>query len=362
MVRWSSQELHRVDPAALSGFEMLDGLGEVHDPVDAPGFHDLTYHEILTRSALNRVPDESRQFPGAYTINPYRGCSHACTYCFARASHRYLDYDTGHDFDTQIIVKTNVVERLHHELRTTHAGRVPFVMLGSNTDPYQRCEGRYRLMPGIYRELADAGIGFSVLTKGTLIRRDLDQLAELATRVPVNVSMSIPVIDDTLRAQFEPGTPTAAARLRTVTEATEHGLDVTVFLMPILPCLTDSRSTLRHTLDVVSQAGAHRALYQVLHLRPHVRPWFMHWLGLHHPGLVDRYVELYPKGDRARSDYRKRLAGVIKPLLRLYRLDGSAPGRQAAPAQSLGRRPQMPRPRATGRGAVQQPSAEPTLF
>lgn len=146
-------------------------------PVQTPGFQDLVFHEVLTKTALNQVPAASRMFAGSWTINPYRGCSHACRYCFARATHRYLDFDTGHDFDTQIVVKTNVVQVLHQELRVRR-GEIPLVMLGSNTDPYQRAEGRYRLMPGIYRELAEAHVPFSLLTKGTLIRRDLPQLAQ----------------------------------------------------------------------------------------------------------------------------------------------------------------------------------------
>lgn len=362
-MRWHAQETAHTDLDALSGLDRIESLSEVTHEVRTPGFADLVYHEVLARSALNRVPDASSEFPGAYTINPYRGCSHACTYCFARGSHRYLDFDTGHDFDTQIVVKTNIVERLHHELRTSHVGRVPFVMLGSNTDPYQRCEGRYALMPGIYRELAQAGIGFSVLTKGTLIRRDLPLLSELATQVPVSVSMSIPIVDDQLRQQFEPGTPSAQARLRTVSRARDLGLDVGVFLMPILPLLTDSRSSLMHTLQTVGEAGAHRVLYQVLHLRSHVRPWFMRWLREYHPDLVDRYTELYPKGDRATSDYRRHLAGLIKPLISLYRLDGSQPGAQAAPT------PRAPRPqhRRAAKTRSRSPlatdaSAVPTLF
>ncbi len=144
--------------------------------------------------------------PFGWTINPYRGCSHACVYCFARNTHSYLDLDAGKDFDSQIIVKVNVVEVLRRELAKPSWGRHP-VALGTNTDPYQRAEGRYQLMPGIIDALAESGTPFSILTKGSLLRRDLTLLATAHERVPVELAMSIAVYDDELQQSVEPGTP-----------------------------------------------------------------------------------------------------------------------------------------------------------
>ncbi len=181
----------------------------------------MTFHEVLSKSALNRVPGASRM-PFSWTINPYRGCSHACVYCFARGTHEYLDLDGGADFDSQIVVKVNVVEVLERELRRA-SWQHETVALGTNTDPYQRAEGRYRLMPGIIETLAASGTPFSVLTKGTLIRRDIPLLVRASQRVPVDIQMSIAMYDDELQKAIEPGTPGTQARLDTVRALTGAG-------------------------------------------------------------------------------------------------------------------------------------------
>lgn len=190
-----------VDDGALPG---LDRAGFVRS-VTTPEFDGVTFHEVLCKSALNRVPAAAR-LPFEWTVNPMRGCSHACRYCFARGTHEYLDLDTGRDFDTQIVVKTNVVEVLRREVARPCWGW-PQVALGTNTDPYQRAEGRYRLMPGIIGTLADSGTPFSILTKGTLLRRDLPLLAEVSKRVEVGLAVSLALLDPDLQRSLEPGTP-----------------------------------------------------------------------------------------------------------------------------------------------------------
>ena len=175
--------------------------------------------------------------------------------CFARGTHEYLDLDAGRDFDTQIVVKINVADVLQKELRRGTWQRDP-VMLGTNTDPYQRAEGRYRLMPDIVGALTESGTPFSILTKGTLLRRDLPLLQDAAASVRVSLAMSIAVFDDALQHSVEPGTPSAAARLETVRAATEAGFRVTVFLMPILPHLTDSIPAIDDALTRIKDAGA----------------------------------------------------------------------------------------------------------
>jgi len=270
--------------------------------------------------------------------------------CFARPTHRYLELDAGKDFDSQIIVKVNVPEVLAKELARPSWGRHP-VALGTNTDPYQRAEGRYRLMPGIVSALAESGTPFSILTKGTLLRRDLPLLAELRDAVPVDLAMSIAIYDDELQQSVEPGTPTTAARLATVTAAREHGLDCSVFLMPILPYLTDTTAHLDDALRRVRDAGASSVLYTALHLRPGVKEWFMQWLAREHPELVARYEELYARSAYAPKEYRKWLGARIRPLMRRYGLErGTADAATGAVRSS-----------ALGRAAVQLP-AQPTLF
>lgn len=179
-MRWARQAVAvngmPVDDGALPG---LQRIGLVRS-VRAPQFDGITFHEVLCKSALNKVPNAAA-LPFRYTVNGYRGCSHACRYCFARPTHEYLDFNPGTDFDTQVVVKTNVAAVLRHELRRP-SWRRETVALGTNTDPYQRAEGRYALMPGIIGALAASGTPLSILTKGTLLRRDLPLIAEAAQR------------------------------------------------------------------------------------------------------------------------------------------------------------------------------------
>jgi len=330
-MRWQGQELGVPDAAALPGLEHLNGLVR---SVTTPEFAGVTFHEVMAKTALNHVPGASAM-PFDWTVNPYRGCSHACVYCFARGTHEYLEFDAGRDFDSQIVVKINVADVLRRELARGTWERQP-VALGTNTDPYQRAEGRYRLMPGIVSALTDSGTPFSILTKGSLLRRDLPLLQEAAASVPVTIAMSIAVFDEALQKLMEPGTPTAAARLETVRAATEAGFRVTVFLMPILPHLTDSIAGIDDALLRIREAGAARVVYGALHLRPGVKPWFMRWLGREHPELVSSYLGLYPGASSyAPKGYRAWLAKRVRPLMRVHGLDGQAeddsPPRGAVP-------------------------------
>jgi len=314
-MRWEAQTLDAPDDAALPGFAKLHGLVR---SVTTPEFAGITFHEVMAKSALNSVP-AGGPMPFSWTVNPYRGCSHACVYCFARPSHQYLDLDSGRDFDSQLIVKINVAEQLRRELaRPAWAGEP--VALGTNTDPYQRAEGRYKLMPGIISALADSGTPFSILTKGTLLRRDLPLLADAAARVPIQLAMSVAVFDDDLQQAVEPGTPSTEARLATVRAATEAGFDVAVFMMPILPFLTDSSEQLDAALTRIKAAGATSVTYSAMHLRPGVKEWFAQWLYGYRPELVPRYRALYRDDSYAPKSYRRSLAERIKPLIAAHGL------------------------------------------
>ncbi len=242
--------------------------------------------------------------------------------CFARGTHEYLDLDGGSDFDSQIVVKVNVVEVLEKELRRG-SWQHETVALGTNTDPYQRAEGRYKLMPGIIETLAASGTPMSILTKGTLIRRDIPLLVKAAQRVPVDVQMSIAMYDDELQKAIEPGAPTTQARLDTVRALADAGFPVTVFLMPIMPHMTDSLEAIDSALVRIKEAGARTVIYGALHLRPGVKPWFFEWLGANRPDLVSSYRGLYPGASaEAPKGYRQWLAKRARPLIRMHGLDG----------------------------------------
>jgi DNA repair photolyase len=308
-MRWDGQSIRGDRDDALPGMTQLSGLVRT---VRTPEFAGITFHEVLAKTALNRVPEASRMLAGEWTVNPYRGCTHACRYCFARSTHRYLDLNTGEDFDNQIVVKTNVVQLLTKELLSK---RPPRVALGTNTDPYQRAEGKYRFMPGIIEALGERAVPFSILTKGTLLRRDLDQLGEVAAVTDVSLAMSIGVFDEELQHSVEPGTATTAARLQTVQEIRQRGLTCTVLLAPILPYLTDDDAQLDHALAELKAAGATQVFYTALYLRDGVKEWFMSWLARAYPERLADYESLYGGGAYTPRGYQDDLRVRMRALL-----------------------------------------------
>jgi DNA repair photolyase len=320
-VRWDARRLDAEEPATLPGMPSLRGLLR---SVQVPEFPGLTFHEVRSRSALNEVPGDSRM-PFRWTINPYRGCSHACVYCYARGTHQWLELDTGRDFDTQVVVKANLVDALRRELARP-SWRREHVALGTNTDPYQRAEGRYRLMPGVVSALAGSGTPFSILTKGTLLRRDLRLLAAAARDVPVGLGVSLAVWDDDLHASLEPGVPRPRARLDLVRAIADAGLSCGVFLAPVLPGLTDRLADLDAALGGIAAAGASGVTVVPLHLRPGAREWFSAWLAREHPALVPRYRQLYRRGAVVAPEYRSWLRERVAPLLARHGLDRQAGG------------------------------------
>ncbi|TQK31832.1 Rv2578c family radical SAM protein [Arthrobacter sp. SLBN-53] len=330
-MRWDGQGV-RVDDGALPG---LARLGFVRS-VRTPEFDGITFHEILCKSALNKVPDAA-MLPFRYTVNGYRGCAHACRYCFARTTHEYLDFDPGADFDTEIVVKTNVAEVLARELRRRSWTRET-VALGTNTDPYQRAEGRYRLMPGILAALAESGTPFSILTKGTLLRRDLPLIAEAAhDGAGARVSISLAIGDPDLQRSIEPGTPSPQARLALISAVRDAGLDCHVMVAPVLPRLTDSVEHLDALLCQIADAGATGATVFGLHLRGATRGWFMSWLQRTHPQHVSEYQRLYRRGAYLPAEYRDELRTRAAPLLARYGLTRRSAGvAMSAPATPAG--------------------------
>jgi DNA repair photolyase len=302
--------------------------GAVARTFDTPGFRGMTFFEVQARSVINRVPDASG-VPFRWTINPYRGCSHACVYCFARNSHTYLDLDAGHDFDSKIVVKVNAPERVRKELGAARWRGEPIAM-GTNVDCYQRAEGRYQLMPGILAALRDYANPFSILTKGTLILRDAELLAEAAEVTDVGLAFSVGCADQDLWRALEPGTPSPQRRLEACATLGEHGLPPAVLMGPIVPFLSDSSAQLESTVRQTAAAGATSVTPIVLHLRTGAREWFFRWLEEHHPGLVPRYRELYGRGAYAPKTYQQRVSGQVRALAERYRVGQARPGRTRA--------------------------------
>ena len=324
-MRWEQQRLDN-----SGDVNSLFGVRGLVRSVRSPDFSGVTFHEVRARSVLNKVPGAS-PMPFRWTVNPYRGCTHACKYCFARGSHTYLDFDAGKDFDSEVVVKVNAAEVLAAQLRKPSWTR-EHVAMGTNTDPYQRAEGRYQLMPGIIRALAGSGTPFSVLTKGTMLTRDLPLLTSAAQDIPVGLGVSLALLDRELQRRLEPGTPTPQARLEMVRKAAEAGLRCQVFVAPILPGLTDSAEQLDGLLEAIAAAGASSVMFTALHLRPGTREWFMQWLGAEHPDLVPYYEQLYARGSNAAPSYRRWLSAHTGRLVRKHGLNDTPEGgtREAA--------------------------------
>ncbi|MFB7630021.1 Rv2578c family radical SAM protein [Streptomyces sp. NPDC056149] len=328
-------------PSALFGTDVVTRT------VDTPEFRGITFHEVRARSLVNRVPGASRM-PFEWTVNPYRGCSHACVYCFARSTHGYLDLDTGLGFDTQIVVKVNGPELLRRELAAPR-WRGDHLAMGTNVDCYQRAEGRYALMPGIIAALRDRANPFSILTKGTLILRDLELLRQAAGVTDVGISVSVGFLDGELWRTVEPGTPAPGRRLDVVRTLTAHGIPCGVLMAPVIPFLSDTPEQLRATVRAVAEAGADSVTPLVLHLRPGAREWFLSWLGRHHPHLVRRYEALYAGGAYAPRWYQRRITRQVHELAAEYGLGPFRPGqaRRIRPEPAPPAETDEPTPEAT---------------
>jgi DNA repair photolyase len=307
---------------------------------DTPEFGGIECIEVEAKSVINRVPGGGLPFD--YTINPYRGCTHACTYCFARPTHRFLDMDAGRDFETKIVVKVNAPDVLRREL-AARRWKGDAIAMGTGTDPYQRVEGRYRLMRGIIQALIDARNPFSILTKATLILRDVDLLQEAAEHAPVTAALSIGTLDERVWRATEPGTPHPKARIEAIRELTAAGIPSGVLMAPILPGMSDAPDQLRAVVEAAIEAGATHVSPILLHLRPGVREEFMPWLERHHPDLVERYETLYRRA-YASPDERRRMGRQVSGLVTAARrrwpepaIDDTTPTRRrtappAAPA------------------------------
>jgi DNA repair photolyase len=345
-------ESPEADPGRTGPGGALFERGAVTRTFDTPGFRGMTFYEIQAKSIVNRVPAISRM-AFSWTINPYRGCQHACYYCFARNTHTYLDLDAGQDFNSKVVVKVNAPELLRKTLASSRwAGE--HIAMGTNVDCYQRAEGRYQLMRGIISALRDHANPFSILTKGTLILRDLDLLAQAAEVTDVGLNVSVGFIDKALWRSLEPGTPGPERRLDVCATLTGAGLPCGVLMGPVVPFLSDSPAHLEAAVRRIAEAGAVHVTPIVLHLRPGTRDWYLRWLNENHPALLPRYRALYERGSYAPKDYQAEISGRVRELARRFGVGAATP----AGARSVGARRGMGPIRPPAPGA--QPAREAT--
>jgi DNA repair photolyase len=297
-LRWDQAEAPRAQQTLFDEpiFERLPGRGE---------YRGIEFLHVRAQRVINEV--RGAPFGFRFTINPYRGCTHACTYCFARPTHTYLGLDADRDFEKSIVVKVNAVSHLRSEL-DPRRWRGDLIAMGTNTDPYQRAEGKYRLTRGVVEVLTEFANPFSILTKSTLVLRDLPLLAQAAQRTSVRVNLSIGTLDEDVWRATEPGTPHPLRRVRAVEQLNAAGIPCGVLVAPVLPGLSDAPEQLEAVVAACVAAGARSISTVLLHLRPGVGDVFYSRLAETHPALVADYRRRYrgrsyaPKADQQAID------------------------------------------------------------
>lgn len=306
-MRWDNLKASEGDTAGrLPGVE----AESVTRTFDAPEALGIRFHEVQARSALNSVPPMSH-VDFRWTINPYRGCSHACRYCFARPTHTYLGFNAREDFEREIVVKVNLPEVLRAELKRP-AWKGEHVALGTNTDPYQWVEGRYRITRGLWEELLAARNPCSILTKSPLLLRDIDLFKKLAGRASFAANLSIPTLDEKAWRATEPATPHPRKRIEAVAELRAAGIETGVLIAPLMPGINDSAAQVNEILELCGEAGATSIGGVALHLRGEVREIFLDWLRQYRPELLPRYERLYERRSRLAPNERRRLGRLVR--------------------------------------------------
>jgi DNA repair photolyase len=336
-MRWDEQKVE--NDLQIPGV----GDGTVTRTFDVPEAMGINFHEVRAKSALNHVPGGRYGF--SWTINPFRGCTHACVFCFARRTHTYLDLDAGRDFEREIVVKVNLPELLRAELARPSWKR-ELVALGTNTDPYQWVESRYRMMPEILEALEAARTPVSILTKSPLVMRDVEILERMAKVLPVSVNLSVPTLDEDAWRATEPHTPSPEARLNAVAELRRRGIDSGVLIAPLMPGINDDPEQVRPIIERARKAKATFLGGVSLHLRDEVKDVFFAWLEEKRPDLLPRYEALYRDRAYLKPEQRKKTTRALRPWGRagIRRAGGSGAKREAAFA------------------VRQEPPAQPALF
>ena len=279
--------------------------------------------EIYCKSLINRVdvPD----FPFRWTLNPYRGCRHACRYCYARPTHEFWGLDAGREFEQRVFAKVNAPQVLRRELARPKWQGEP-IAIGTASDPYEPAESQYRLTRQILEVLREFENAASITTKGVLVRRDVDVLKELGQVSEVRVNFSVGTVDNQVWKLTEPGAPSPAARLEAMQFLVENGISAGVMMAPLLPGISDGAESIE---AVVSAAKAHKAEYlgaNLLFLKPGSKEWFMPMLREAYPRLAPGYDNLY-RGTYASRDYIKRVMNLVDEVRRAWGLAAKPPPR-----------------------------------
>jgi DNA repair photolyase len=251
-----------------------------------------SYQEVRCRSALNPV----KGMPFEWTLNPYRGCTHGCHYCFARRYHKQFELDAGDSFTSVILVKINFVEVLARELARESWNRETSIALGTATDPYQPIEGHYTLTRQVVAELAAARTPFGLITKGPMVMRDVDVLQQASRASRVTVCVSVPSVDEDAWRRLEPGTAHPRQRLRAVRVLNRAGIRAGVLMAPLVPGITTGRRALDQTLSAIAEHEAAFVGANVLHLEAGTREHFLGFLEKEYPALVAGYDRLFANG------------------------------------------------------------------
>ena len=248
------------------------------------------YFEIVAKSALNRV----QHMGFNWSLNPYQGCFHSCVYCFARAHAKLADRDPGAGFSARVGVKANLPELLRQEL-SRRGWKRETVAFGTATDPYQPIEGTYRLTRRCLEAFRDFKTPVGLITKGTMVIRDIDVLVVLSRRAKTTVCFSIPTVDEAVWAKTEPGTPPPRQRLKVLKALVDAGIEAGVGMAPVLPGLSDSPRQLEATVAAAAKAGACFLWANIVYLKPGTKEHFMEFLARDYPQLLAGYRELFPK-------------------------------------------------------------------
>ena len=274
------------------------------------------YQEVSCRSALNAV----KGMPFEWTLNPYRGCTHGCHYCYARRYHLQFELGADDEFSSVILVKTNFVEVLRRELqRPSWSGE--YVAIGTATDCYQPIEGHYKLTRGALQAMRDFHNPVGVVTKGPMIVRDKDILSDLTAGPGCGVYVSVPTVDEDAWQKLEPGTAPPLQRLRAVRELVDVGIRAGVLMNPLVPGITSKPALLERTVKAIADHGARFVGCNVMYLEGGTRDHFMRWLSQEFPELVDGYNGIYAR-KYAPLPYRKEVQHVISLLRKKYGVNG----------------------------------------
>src|SRR6266545_2420464 len=288
------------------------------------------YQEVTCRSALNRV----QGMPFNWTLNPYRGCTHGCHYCFARRYHVQFEMNSDDEFATVILVKHNIAGVLARELDRPSWTR-ELVAFGTATDPYQPIEGHYKLTRQAIEALARGRTPIGLVTKGPMVVRDIDVLLEQTRAAECTIYMSVPTVDDDAWRTLEPGTAHPLQRLRAGRELVDAGVDAGVLMAPIVPGFSSSRAKLERTIKTIADHGARFVGCNVMYLQDGTRTHFLKFLEREFPSMVPRFERLYVKKYPPEA-YRKEVQGLVRALQERYGLTkrGEANPEEVAEEQS----------------------------